>query len=159
MTSTIMTRPGVRAVQAAHNPEYACQRCGHFHSGQCASAAVDEFHRLVADMVRHADAQVPAGRRARRTLQEMAPGYERQPILTLHRPTMADDACVLCGRWNCTGTDCPPNSAVPAPAPVTSGGGMQCESCGAWLGAAPAATVQPGRPTAWRCAACSALGL
>ncbi|WP_243460420.1 hypothetical protein [Streptomyces sp. M54] len=47
-----------------------------------------------------------AGRRARRTLQEMAPGYKRQPVLILHRPVMGQ--CPLCERWNCGGHDCPP---------------------------------------------------
>ncbi|MGJ5899417.1 hypothetical protein ACSCBZ_46880 [Streptomyces niveiscabiei] len=70
------------------------------------------------DVVRRQDAALPDGRRARRTLAEMAPGYERQPLLTLHRPVMADDACGLCGRWNCKGSDCPPG-AVPAPAATT----------------------------------------
>ncbi|MET8824175.1 hypothetical protein ABZX04_38470, partial [Streptomyces rochei] len=45
---------------------------------------------LGADAV-SAGAGESAGR-ARRTLQEMAPGYERQPVLTLYRPVMADDA-------------------------------------------------------------------
>ncbi|MFE1335858.1 hypothetical protein [Streptomyces microflavus] len=69
----------------------------------------DTFHQLVKQLVDDGDDRATvAGRRARRTLQEMAPGYVRQPVLILHRPTMADDACGICGRWNCGGHDCPP---------------------------------------------------
>ncbi|MFE9700548.1 hypothetical protein [Streptomyces sp. NPDC006270] len=66
-------------------------------------------HHLVAD---GDDRAAMAGRRARRTLQEMAPGYTRQPVLILHRPAMADDACGLCHRWGCTGHDCPRVTAL-----------------------------------------------
>ncbi|WP_257138317.1 hypothetical protein [Streptomyces sp. rh34] len=67
------------------------------------------FQRLVQQLVVDGDDRAAvAGRRARRTLQEMDPGYERQPVLILHRPAMADDACGLCHRWGCTGHDCPP---------------------------------------------------
>ncbi|ANJ12211.1 hypothetical protein Spa2297_34165 (plasmid) [Streptomyces parvulus] len=129
------------------------------------TAANSQAHRqlgdLLARMVRENDGRVPAGRRVPRTLQEMQermPGYERQPVLTLHRPVMADDACPLCGRWNCTGADCPPASIAPAPAPApaTAGGGMQCDMCGGVFGAAPGAS---GKPTAWTCGACQNLGL
>ncbi|WP_257140462.1 hypothetical protein [Streptomyces sp. or3] len=66
------------------------------------------FQRLVQQLVVDGDDRAAgAGRRARRTLQEMAPGYIRQPVLTLYRPAMADDACGLCHRWNCGGHDCP----------------------------------------------------
>ncbi|MFE6985813.1 hypothetical protein [Streptomyces griseus] len=69
----------------------------------------DTFHQLVQQLVDDGDDRAAvAGRRARRTLQEMAPGYERQPVLILHRPAMADDACGLCHRWNCGGHGCPP---------------------------------------------------
>ncbi|MET9335951.1 hypothetical protein ABZX78_32915 [Streptomyces cellulosae] len=114
MTTAIMTRPAARTTEAEANPEYACDQCGTFHTGPCATAAHRQLGDLLARMVRETDARVPAERRARRTLQEMMPGYERQPVLTLHRPAMADDACPLCGRWSCTGSDCPP-SAAPAP--------------------------------------------
>ncbi|MFI5905237.1 hypothetical protein [Streptomyces cyaneofuscatus] len=72
--------------------------------------------RLVADGDRRA---ATAGRRARRTLAEMAPGQTRQPLLRMTRqltfaPTAAkagaDDACVLCGWWKCR---C--GGAAPAP--------------------------------------------
>lgn len=67
------------------------------------------FQQLVKQLVADGDTRAAvAGRRARRTLQEMAPGYERQPVLILHRPAMADDACGLCHRWNCGGHGCPP---------------------------------------------------
>ncbi|MFB7867714.1 hypothetical protein [Streptomyces sp. NPDC056069] len=86
-------------------------------------------------MVAEGDARAEAlGRRTRRTLQEMAPGYTRQPVLTLHGPQMADDSCPLCTRWACDGTNCPPGAA-PASAtilrPVQSGG--QCSNCGSWF--------------------------
>ncbi|MFC8147934.1 hypothetical protein ACFUKV_40280, partial [Streptomyces paradoxus] len=112
MTAAIMTRPAVSTTAAVTNPAAAHRQLGD----------------LLARMVRESDNRVPAGRRVPRTLQEMQermPGYERQPVLTLHRPVMADDACPLCGRWNCTGADCPPASIAPAPAPATAGGGMQ----------------------------------
>ncbi|MGI5397852.1 hypothetical protein [Streptomyces sp. CA-251251] len=160
MTAAIMTRRAPRTTVAATNPEYWCGPCGTFHAGACSAAAHRQLGDLLTRMVREADNRVPADRRARRTLQEMLPGYERQPVLTLHRPVMADDACPLCGRWNCTGSDCPPASL--APAPVTAGTGMQCEACGGWFGAAPAPTgAHSGRtaPTAWKCGACQSLGL
>ncbi|MET9425725.1 hypothetical protein ABZY06_34360 [Streptomyces sp. NPDC006540] len=61
-----------------------------------------EVGALLARMARQADARILAERRTRRTLQEMMPGYQRQPVLVLHRPEM-NDACPLCGRWSCTG--------------------------------------------------------
>ncbi|MFH9016479.1 hypothetical protein ACH4C6_34665 [Streptomyces sp. NPDC017943] len=106
-----MTRSAAGATGTAANPEYACERCGTWHSGPCSALALRQLGELVHRMAREADARVPEGRRARRTLQEMAPGFERQPVLTLHRPVMADDACPLCGRWSCSGSDCPPGAA------------------------------------------------
>ncbi|MEV5605729.1 hypothetical protein AB0L33_30265 [Streptomyces sp. NPDC052299] len=77
----------------------------------------DQFHRLVDRLVFDGDSRAEAaGRRARRTLAEMAPGYQRQPFLRLVRPLTfqrADDACVLCGFWKCR---C--GGAAPAPAPA-----------------------------------------
>ncbi|WP_234310633.1 MULTISPECIES: hypothetical protein [unclassified Streptomyces] len=66
------------------------------------------FQQLVEQLVADGDTRAAvAGRRARRTLQEMAPGYVRQPVLNLlHRPVMGQ--CPLCERWNCPGHDCPP---------------------------------------------------
>ncbi|MEU3550676.1 hypothetical protein [Streptomyces longwoodensis] len=116
MTAQIMTRRSALKA-AARNPEYACSQCNGWHApGPCPTAVASsrQLGELLARMVREADARVPAGRKARRTVQETAPGYVRQPVLTLHRPDMADDACPLCLRWNCTGTDCPPGAA-PAP--------------------------------------------
>ncbi|WP_258308732.1 hypothetical protein [Streptomyces sp. NWU339] len=117
MTTTIMTRTAAPTAEAATNPEYAGGRCGTGHPGACPAAAHHRLEDLLARRVREADARIPSGRRARRTLQEMAPGYQRQPVLTLHRPVMAEDACPLCGRWSCTGGDCPPGAA---PAPATA---------------------------------------
>ncbi|MFF4983787.1 hypothetical protein ACFY3O_27510 [Streptomyces sp. NPDC001046] len=162
-----MTRPATCTTEAAANPEYACERCGTWHSGACSALAHHQLGNLLTHMVREADARVPDGRRARRTLQEMAPGYERQPVLTLHRPVMADDACPLCGRWSCNGSDCPPGAAS-APAtsmtvPVVTGGGWQCDRCGGWFGVTAEqplpATVRPAPATGWTCSTCSALGL
>ncbi|MFJ9810730.1 hypothetical protein ACIRTB_21135 [Streptomyces sp. NPDC101158] len=93
---------------------------------------------LLDHMVAEGDARAEAlGRHARRTLQEMAPGYTRQPVLTLHGPQMADDSCPLCTRWGCDGTNCPPGAAGPTPtnattAPHAAGGG-QCQNCGTWF--------------------------
>ncbi|MER7496389.1 hypothetical protein ABT033_27815 [Streptomyces pharetrae] len=161
MTTAIMTRPAARTTVAATNPEYRCAPCGTFHAGPCATVADRQLGDLLARMVREADARVPAERRARRTLQEMLPGYERQPVLTLYRSVMADDACPVCGRWSCKGgSDCPPGTA-PAPAasvsvPVVTGGGWQCDQCGQWF----SVTAElPTPATAWTCSACSALGL
>ena len=92
MTTAIMARALARTTVAATTPEYAHRQLGD----------------LLARMVRESDARIPAERRARRTLQEMLPGHERQPVLILHRPLMADDACALCGRWNCDPNNCPP---------------------------------------------------
>jgi hypothetical protein len=143
MTAAIMTRPAARTTGAVTNPENAHRQLGD----------------LLARMVRQSDAGIPAERRARRTLQEMLPGYERQPVLVLHRPMMADDACALCGRWNCDPNNCPPASVAPEPA--TADGGMQCDVCGGVFGVLPApadmqATVPA--PTAWTCSACQNLG-
>lgn len=80
----------------------------------------DDFHQLVRHMVADGDQRaVLAGRRTRRTLAQMSPGYTRQPILRLTRPLTfrGADACVLCGRWNCKG-DC----YAPAPAGASCAG-------------------------------------
>ncbi|TXR91742.1 hypothetical protein EAO73_35750 [Streptomyces sp. col6] len=80
----------------------------------------DQFHRLIGDLVLDGDTRArAAGRRARRTLDEMQPGYDRQPILQLVRPLTfrsADDACGLCGYWTCR---C--GGVAPAPAASTAG--------------------------------------
>ncbi|MEV7659476.1 hypothetical protein AB0O39_35590 [Streptomyces anulatus] len=66
------------------------------------------FQQLVEQLVADGDDRASvAGRRVRRTLQEMAPGYTRQPVLILHRPVMGGQ-CPLCDRFNCPGHDCPP---------------------------------------------------
>ncbi|MEV7841936.1 hypothetical protein ACFY7N_31070 [Streptomyces albidoflavus] len=124
MATTIMSRA---TLQPAVNPEYPCQRCNGWHAdGSCPAVALG---RLVRRVVRETDARIPGDRRARRTLQDMAPGYDRQPVLTLHRPAMREDACVLCGRWGCTGHDCPPagTSRRTDTPPAPSGG---CGLCG-----------------------------
>ncbi|MFG3384371.1 hypothetical protein [Streptomyces sp. NPDC047999] len=90
---------------------------------------------LLARMAAEGDARAAqAGRGARRTLQQMMPGFERQPVLVLHRPVMATDACPVCGRWSCTGGDCPP-AAAPATIARTAphGAAGQCQVCGGWF--------------------------
>ncbi|MFB7867330.1 hypothetical protein [Streptomyces sp. NPDC056069] len=58
-----------------------------------------------------ADAKV--SRPARRTLGQMMPGYERQPVLTLYRPQFSNDTpCIFCDQWLCPG-NC--RSYAPAP--------------------------------------------
>ncbi|MFF0509152.1 hypothetical protein ACFYUH_36980 [Streptomyces fimicarius] len=72
------------------------------------------FRQLVHQLVVDGDDRAEkAGRRARRTLQEMDPGYERQPVLILHRPAM--EQCPLCMRFNCGGHDCPPGVTTAKP--------------------------------------------
>ncbi|MFI2471512.1 hypothetical protein ACH475_34940 [Streptomyces globisporus] len=80
----------------------------------------DQFQKLVQQLVDDGDDRAAAaGRQARRTYAEMAPGQTRQPVLYMARPLTfvptvtragADDACVLCGRWLCGG-----NCYAPAP--------------------------------------------
>ncbi|MFE7046671.1 hypothetical protein ACFU9X_47195 [Streptomyces atratus] len=88
---------------------------GHNGSGYERDETDTGFYQLVRHLVGDGDDRArTAGRRARRTLAEMAPGYVRQPVLVLYRPAM-NDACPLCTRWNCDPSNCPP-SAAPAPA-------------------------------------------
>lgn len=82
----------------------------------------DQFHQLVGRLVADGDHRAAAaGRRARRTRADMAPGQTPQPVLRMTRPLTftpsvssrsADDACVLCGSWLCPG-----NCFAPAPTP------------------------------------------
>ncbi|WP_331719835.1 hypothetical protein OG217_37225 (plasmid) [Streptomyces sp. NBC_01023] len=104
--------------------------CTGGHAGRVGIAADDirhgeteQWYQLVDRLVVDGDDRArAAGRRARRTLSEMAPGYERQPILHLTRPLPmagANDACPLCHRWTCDRTNCPPSrSAVASAAAV-----------------------------------------
>ncbi|MFF3264952.1 hypothetical protein ACFYWO_38045 [Streptomyces sp. NPDC002932] len=81
----------------------------------------DQFHQLVRQLAAEGDLRASsAGRRARRTFKEMAPGQTRQPVLRMTRPLTftssvsragADDACGICGFWTCR---C--GAVVPAPA-------------------------------------------
>ncbi|MET9568487.1 hypothetical protein ABZY34_04965 [Streptomyces virginiae] len=81
----------------------------------------DSLHQvgtLLRTMAERDDTRIPEGRRARRTLAEMAPGYVRPPLLSFNVPVRAaDDACVLCGFWTCR---CG-NAAAPAPPPSATG--------------------------------------
>ncbi|MFB7211067.1 hypothetical protein [Streptomyces sp. NPDC056255] len=96
---------------------------GHNGSGYERDETDTSFYQLVRHLVDDGDDRArTAGRRARRTLAEMAPGYERQPVLLLTRPLpmrAANDACGICGRWSCNGTNCPPSIAL-APASAAS---------------------------------------
>ncbi|MER8268020.1 hypothetical protein ABT007_27915 [Streptomyces griseus] len=67
----------------------------------------DQFHQVVRRLTDHGDRRAAvAGRRARRTLAEMAPGQSRQPVLHLTRPLtftptapagpVAGGACTSC---------------------------------------------------------------
>ncbi|WP_329202828.1 MULTISPECIES: hypothetical protein [unclassified Streptomyces] len=82
----------------------------------------DSFHQvgtMLRTMAERDDARIPKGRRARRTLAEMAPGYVRPPLLSFNVPfRAADDACVLCGFWTCR---CGQNAAAPAPSASATG--------------------------------------
>ncbi|MEU9496835.1 hypothetical protein AB0D56_32615 [Streptomyces sp. NPDC048209] len=103
------------------------------------------FRQLVHRLAVDGDARArSAGRQARRTLAEMAPGYQRQPVLLLTRPLTfrsADDACPLCGYWTC-------RCGGVAPAPECNGT-LQCDQCGGRFGYTG--------PTCWTCAACKQL--
>ncbi|MCX5078803.1 hypothetical protein OHA84_37750 (plasmid) [Streptomyces sp. NBC_00513] len=82
----------------------------------------DSLHQvgtLLLTMAEGDDARIPEGRRARRTLAEMAPGYIRPPVLRFNVSVRAaDEACGLCGYWTCR---CP---AAAAPATSTSATGL-----------------------------------
>ncbi|MGC5543682.1 hypothetical protein ACPYPE_23715 [Streptomyces griseus] len=83
-------------------------RGGHDGRGYERDETDRAFRDLVEQLVAEGDDRAAvAGRRARRTLQEMLPGYVRQPMLILHRPVMGQ--CPLCERYNCPGHDCPPS--------------------------------------------------
>ncbi|WP_158679399.1 hypothetical protein [Streptomyces sp. Tu 6176] len=100
-------------------------------------------------VIRAQDARIPAHRRVPRTAAEMR---ARLAERTAQMVTMRDDACPLCLRWSCNGTDCPPSSAAPAPMQPTAGPGDsgwgQCSDCGQWF-----PDFNGGR-----CSACVALG-
>ncbi|MFJ1775036.1 hypothetical protein ACIOFQ_33130 [[Kitasatospora] papulosa] len=103
------------------------------------------FRQLVAGLAADGDNRArSAGRQARRTLAEMDPGYDRQPVLLLTRPLTfrsADDACPLCGYWTC-------RCGGVAPAPECNGT-LQCDQCGGRFGYTG--------PTCWTCDACKQL--
>ncbi|MFF7365440.1 hypothetical protein [Streptomyces sp. NPDC008125] len=82
---------------------------GHDGSGYERDETDTSFRQLVQELVDDGDARArSAGRRGRRTLAEMMPGYQRQPVLRLTRPLPmrgAEEACGVCNNWTCT---CPP---------------------------------------------------
>ncbi|MER5362452.1 hypothetical protein [Streptomyces sp. NPDC002785] len=68
----------------------------------------DRFNQLVRSLVIDGDRRAElGGRRARRTLAEMTPGYTRQPVLLLTRPL---------------------------PVTPSGNGNQQCDQCGGWFG-------------------------
>jgi len=79
----------------------------------------------------------------------------RSPERTGPNPSlMPDDACGLCGYWNCK---CGQNAArivIPSPTvrPLAPTGGptMRCARCGGWVGVAPLGT-------AWICNVCASM--
>lgn len=82
----------------------------------------DQFHQVVRRLADDGDRRArAAGRHARRTYAEMAPGQTRQPVLRMTRQLTftpsggsksAEDACAWCGSWLCTGS-----CFAPAPTP------------------------------------------
>ena len=90
-------------------------RSGHNGSGY-ERDETDQYHRLIDRLVAVGDRRAwAAGRHTRRTLAEMAPGHERQPVLRMTRPLTfrsSDEPCLFCGRWLCPGC----SGAAPAPA-------------------------------------------
>ncbi|WJV51775.1 hypothetical protein [Streptomyces flavofungini] len=105
-----------------------------------------QLRTLVRDLVVESDQiAAAAGRKARRTLQEMAPGHKRQPVLILHRPLMTDghqprrlrqdaeDSCPLCGWWKCRCDQILTVAPALSTAPATASGEGQCSSCGQWF--------------------------
>ncbi|MGW7318310.1 hypothetical protein [Streptomyces sp. NPDC054865] len=66
----------------------------------------DSLHQvgtLLLTMAEQDDTRIPEGRKARRSLAEMAPGYTRPPVLRFNDLSFraTDDACGLCGCWTC----------------------------------------------------------
>ncbi|MFJ8982640.1 hypothetical protein [Streptomyces sp. NPDC102282] len=75
----------------------------------------DQVHQLVHRLVADGDTRAEsAGRHARRTLAEMAPGYQRQPVLLLTRALSYRSSA--------------------APAPAVNSGQLQCDRCQGWFG-------------------------
>ncbi|MFD9601772.1 hypothetical protein ACFQ6O_43815 [Streptomyces sp. NPDC056441] len=73
---------------------------GHNGSGYERDETDTGFYQLVRHLVGDGDDRArTAGRRACRTLAEMAPGYERQPVLrmTTARIVFSASACGTCG--------------------------------------------------------------
>ncbi|MFJ4577498.1 hypothetical protein ACIP4W_40350 [Streptomyces sp. NPDC088846] len=82
MTST-QARHARRAVLQAVVDTSKDDRSGHNGSGH-ERDETEQYHRLVRQLVNDGDHRArSAGRHARRTLAEMAPGYDRQPVLRM----------------------------------------------------------------------------
>ncbi|KIF72753.1 hypothetical protein QR77_41465 [Streptomyces sp. 150FB] len=105
---TLLTRPAVTAV----NPEYACDLCKGWHSDACPAA--HRLHQMVRHLVADGDLRAAAaGRRARRTLAEMAPGTPGRGVVSastpppLEGPTTNDDDLdrALGGPWDDEGDE------------------------------------------------------
>ncbi|MET9915180.1 hypothetical protein ABZZ74_52610 [Streptomyces sp. NPDC006476] len=60
--------------------------------------------------------------------------------------TGQNDACPLCGLWNCDPSNCPPSSAAPAPVPATAGTRHAVLDLRGWFGV----TLAPPSPVTSR---------
>ncbi len=101
MTTTTLPRPSA-------NVTGTCPVCRLIFEA-CRCTGFDRHHHLVQQLVDDSDRRAAAvGRQAARTLQEMAPGLERQPVLRLvdrpitFTPTIpaapvANGPCQSCG--------------------------------------------------------------
>ncbi len=85
--------------------------------------------RHLLAVVRAQDAAIPTHRRVPRTAAEMRARLEER---TAQAPTMAEDACPLCGYWRCR-CDEVLKQAPTTPTPATASGGGQCSVCGGWF--------------------------
>ncbi|AGS73876.1 hypothetical protein [Streptomyces collinus] len=132
MTTAIMSRPQTPTPE--HDPfsrvlsainSHRTPRCENARPHRAAPAAALGAHLLA--VVRAQDATIPAHRRAPRTVAEM-----RARIAALYEDEQ--DACGVCGFWQCRCTEArtlTPGPADAVPAPASSGG--QCNVCGGWF--------------------------
>ncbi|MFF7242022.1 hypothetical protein [Streptomyces collinus] len=136
MTTTMITRPILRTpedddrftnVLDAVNSHRTPRRREAARPHRAAPAAALGAHLL--SVVRAQDATIPAHRRAPRTVAEL-----RARLAGLYEEEQ--DACGVCGFWQCRCAEARtltpvPADAVPAPAPASGGG--QCDVCGGWF--------------------------
>ncbi|MFJ3198567.1 hypothetical protein ACIPJQ_38750 [Streptomyces griseoviridis] len=84
-----------------------------------------QLRALVVRMVREADDGIPQERRVRRTLQEMAPGYDRQPVLQMLPTEPLTPTMGACGSCNGNGG----TSSTSTSGGKTVGGWTRCDVC------------------------------